>query len=104
MSITSGFKGKAAKKAHKLLDNKYERLEKAIMEVEFASRDKVFSELKKQYESEKVALTGNIAAGKIKEEETAPAKKKTAKKAPAKKAAKKKKPVNQEGDMDFEVE
>lgn len=92
MSITSGFRGKAAKKAHKLLDNKYDAIEKAILKIEFEGRDKVISALTKQYQKEKVDLTTAIAGGKIKEEDTAKkpiaaAKKSSAKKTPAKKGA-----------------
>lgn len=104
MSITSGMKGKAAKKALRLLDNKYNRLESAIAAVEFEGREKVYVTLKKQYNKEYLELQTKIAEGKIKEEEAAPkkkapAKKSVTKKSPAKKAATKK-PA--EDDVDLE--
>lgn len=91
MSITSGFKGKAAKKAIRLLDNKYNRLESAIAAVEFEGRDKLTAQLKKQYSKEYLELTSKIVEGKIKEEDAAPAKKKVPAKKVAKKATGKKK-------------
>lgn len=105
MSITSGFRGKAAKKAHKLLDNKYDSLEKAILRVGFEGRAKVLATLQKQYQKEKLDLMAAIADGKIKEEDPAKkpataAKKSVAKKAPVKKVAKRK----PKGDADEAVD
>ncbi len=104
MSITSSFSGKAAKKAIRVLDNKFNRLEKALTEINLEGTDKILASAKKLYAKERLELTTRIAEGKVKEEEEAPAKKKAApskkKAVPAKKARSKKAAPAEEEDTE----